>query len=472
MAMAFDHDKVMLVRNNLVTRNPAVWMIAVCLWVLTTAKLFSADSIDWDAKKNRVTADVSSWTLNTLLEQVVERTGWDVFIEPDTTMRVSAKFKDQPAGEALRRLLGNVNFALLPQTNAPAKLFIFRTALQEATQKLKVTRKGGKTSKPISDELIVKVKDGGDIEDIAKRVGAKVVGGFDGNYRLKFEDAEAALTAKNLLAGYNDVEGVDVNYYVERPPGSELLSASSSVPFTLNPISGADGSRTVIGLIDTPIQGKGSPISPLLLDSLSVFNGFWDAGAYEPSHATSMANSIGQGLSTLLNGTDTSVRILPLDVYGPNANATTFDVAHGIVLAIQNGATIINMSLGSEGNSQLLQTVIENGSKQGIAFIAAAGNEHVTTPFYPAAYDQVLAVTAGDRKGNIASYANYGDFVDVVGPGASVVQFNGNSFFVSGTSTSSAYVSGLMSALMSQKGMTVAQAMNQVRTVLTVTAAK
>ncbi len=51
-------------------------------------------------------------------------------------------------------------------------------------------------------------------------------------------------------------------------------------------------------------------------------------------------------------------------------------------------------------------------------------------------------MTAGDRKGNIASYANYGSFVDAIAPGASMVEFQGQSYLVRGTSAATAYVSG------------------------------
>jgi hypothetical protein len=439
------------------------------LWVTGLGAASAADSLDWDTARGRVTADIQTWTLPTLLERVAERTGWEVFVEPDTSAPVSAKFSDQPSGEALRRLLGKLNFALLPQTNAPARLFIYRTTLQEATQRVRIPPKRmSRTGQPIANELVVVLEDGADAEALAKRVGAKIVGGIEGidTYRLQFEDGDAARTARELLAGYDEVLGLDSNYYVERPPGAEMLMASSGQAFSLNPTVGGDGSTMVIGLIDTPVQKNGSPISPLLLDSVSVFGTAIDPLSASPTHGTSMANGVGQGLSSILESTGTKVRILPVDVYGASANATTFDVAHGIVLAIQNGATIVNLSLGSEGNSKLMQTVIQNGSNKGVVFVAAAGNEPVSTPFYPAAYPEVLAATAGDRRGNIASYANYGDFVDVVAPGANVVQYNNRSWFVSGTSTSSAYVSGLVAGVASQTGVSVSEAVQRVRSVM------
>src|SRR6185295_15262896 len=80
-------------------------------------------------------------------------------------------------------------------------------------------------------------------------------------------------------------------------------------------------------------------------------------------------------------------------------------------------------------------------------FLAAAGNTPVTSPTYPAANPYVLAVTAGDRYGNIASYANRGDFVDVIAPGSTVVSYAGNSWYVAGTSPATAWATGLAASL-------------------------
>src|SRR5256885_9296322 len=86
----------------------------------------------------------------------------------------------------------------------------------------------------------------------------------------------------------------------------------------------------------------------------------------------------------------------------------------------------------------LFRSIIKSGAAQGVLFFAAAGNEPTTAPSYPAAYPEVVAVTAGTRDGAIASYANRGDFVDLAAPGTSLVFFNGTSWMVTGTSTSTA----------------------------------
>ena len=138
----------------------------------------------------------------------------------------------------------------------------------------------------------------------------------------------------------------------------------------------------------------------------------------------------------------TTTRILPVNVYASGESTTTFDVANGINLAIQNNATLINLSLGGDGDSALLHQLIQQAHDKGIVFIAAAGNEPTTALTYPAAYPEVVAATAGDKRGNIASYANRGDFVDVIAPGSSIVVYNNQSYLVSGTSASTAYITG------------------------------
>src|SRR5439155_7515375 len=139
---------------------------------------------------------------------------------------------------------------------------------------------------------------------------------------------------------------------------------------------------------------------------------------------------------------------LPVDVYGGREATSTYDVGIGIYQAVNSGAQIINLSLGSQGDSPFMQKMIQSAHDQGVLFFAAAGNEPVATPTYPAAYPEVIAVTAGNSKGVIAPYANYGNFVDVIAPGSSIVNFQGQSWLVMGTSASTAYASGAAAALM------------------------
>jgi hypothetical protein len=64
-----------------------------------------------------------------VLEKIAVAAGWHVYVEPGLERNVSAKFNGLPSGDALEMLLGNLSFALVPQTNAPARLYVFRTAM-------------------------------------------------------------------------------------------------------------------------------------------------------------------------------------------------------------------------------------------------------------------------------------------------------------------------------------------------------
>ncbi len=419
---------------------------AMCLsTVLNAAAPKSADTLVWNKAKDRVDADVRGLGLATLLERIAAETGWQVFVEPGTTRAASAKFKDLPTGEALRLLLGDLNFTFIPQTNANGRLYVFRTDMNMATKQVRAFRMAP-GSKRIPNELIVQLKPGADINELARKLGAKVIGCIEKLRvcRLQFVDADAADAARESLALNDDVTAVDYNYSIDRPPlPATAAAAGAALPqLQLNPPD--DNGQVVIGLVDTEFQSLCGDLNKFIRTPVSVAGG-GSIQSSAPTHATAMANMMLSSLQTTTKGS-TAVQILPVDVYGPNLTTSTYDVANGIVTAVNNGANIINLSLGGPDDSPFLQSVIKAVQDRGIPVVAAAGNEPVTTPFYPAAYSGVIAVTALDR-GQIASYANRGNFVDVAAPGSEVFCYGGQSYFVAGTSASAAYTTGAAAGL-------------------------
>jgi hypothetical protein len=424
--------------------------------IAASASLTTTNLLDWRSDQDKVTADIKNWEVQTLLEHVASATGWQVFLEPGTKYTVSTKFKDRSPGEALRLLIPPLTAVLLPQSNAPPKLCVYRTSVQEATQRIGPLRK--KRDRHISNELIVKLKPGEKIEELAKRLGATVVGRIDGMnaYRLRFENAESANTARESLQGDSSVESVDYNYPVVRPPDPEPVSLSSSPPMNLKPKAAGAGDQIIVGLIDSAVGMQNVPegLKEFLLEAISVA-GEAGVGDGKPKHGDSMFQTILKGIELAQQSGDGSrVRVLPVDVYGGSATTTTFDISAGIFRAVESGAKIINLSLGSPVDTPFLATMIENSAKQGVLFFAAAGNEPVTTPMYPAAYPDVMAVTAIGRDGRIAPWANYGSFVDLGALGSSIVTFNGQTYLVTGTSASTALASGIAGGSAQNTGQT------------------
>ncbi len=429
-------------------------LLPVLLCLLATQPLRAKDSFNWDTNRNRVSVDIQAGKLSDLLEKIATATGWQVFVEPETLHAVSAKFKNLAPGEALGLLLGDVSFALVPETNATARLYVFRTARQNATQLVRAVRRPG--AKRIDNELVVRLKPGMRIEDLARQLGARIVGRLDrlNAYRLRFDDAAAAEAAREQLANNPDVAAVDNNYEIDRPPGPNSSQAAGLLPrLELKPPP--DSGRVVVGLIDTAVQPLGNNLDQFLQKQVSVA-GEAQTDVTSPTHGTAMADAILRSLQGVTQGS-TSVQILPIDVYGPNEATSTFDVANGIATAVNSGAKVINLSLGSPSSSGFLNDIIAQARSLGILLIASAGNNGDTTDIYPAALNGVDAVTAMEQ-GRLPPYANRGSFVSLAAPGSLLLPFGSQTFYVQGTSVSSAYLSGIAAGYMDANQATAAQA--------------
>jgi thermitase len=109
------------------------------------------------------------------------------------------------------------------------------------------------------------------------------------------------------------------------------------------------------------------------------------------------------------------------------------------------------------------QAIIEATSR-GVVIVAAAGNEPLTTPTYPAAWKEVVGVTAGSPSGQYESYANRGSFIDVMAPGTSYISSGGQTWMVEGTSVSTAYVTGQIVNTMNEYHLTPVQALQRFMT--------
>jgi hypothetical protein len=170
-----------------------------------------------------------------------------------------------------------------------------------------------------------------------------------------------------------------------------------------------------------------------------------------------MAYTILEAIAQQSSG-GSSVQIQPVDVYGGSENTTSWNVALGIQKAVDSGATVLNLSLGGAGDSSVLDGVIQLALKDNIMIFGAAGNTPVSTPTYPAAIPGVYDVTALAQPGQLASYANFWPGDSMALPGTSFVYYGGQAYGVQGTSSSTAYASGIFAGtLNANSGSTAAQ---------------
>ncbi len=130
-----------------------------------------------------------------------------------------------------------------------------------------------------------------------------------------------------------------------------------------------------------------------------------------------------------------------------------FDAGRAIIYAADNGADVINMSWGGLADSSFLYDAITHAWGKGSLLVASAGNvisEYATIPYYPAAYPEVVAVSATDEDDMLSIwnwfiFSNFGDWVDICAPGSYILSTlpGGTYGYYSGTSMSAPFVAGL-----------------------------
>lgn len=208
-------------------------------------------------------------------------------------------------------------------------------------------------------------------------------------------------------------------------------------------------------------------------------------------HGTHVTGTIAQNTDnrTGTAGIAFNCSIMPIKVLGKDGLGTYADIAEGIIYAADNGADVINLSLGGSSDSQTLKNAVAYAFKKGVTIVCAAGNDGSANKIaYPAAYDDYcIAVGATRYDETIAPYSNKGNSLDLVAPGGDLnVDQNKDSYpdgvlqqtfkdttnnwayrFYQGTSMAAPHVAGTAALLISRG---IAATPIEVRNVLQATA--
>jgi serine protease len=136
-------------------------------------------------------------------------------------------------------------------------------------------------------------------------------------------------------------------------------------------------------------------------------------------HGTHVAGTLAQSTNNALGvaGVAFKAKIMPVRVLDANGFGSLSDVVEGIRYAVDHGATVINLSLGSRASARLMEEAVAYAHSKGVTVVAAAGNENSNQVSYPARYPHVIAVSATGPDGTKAPYSNYGVGVDIAAPG-------------------------------------------------------
>lgn len=174
-------------------------------------------------------------------------------------------------------------------------------------------------------------------------------------------------------------------------------------------------------------------------------------------HGTHVSGTIaGVNNSYGVTGIAYNSKIMPVKVLDDEGSGSYSAIANGIYYAVDNGADVINLSLGGGRSNDTLQKAIEYASSKGVIVVMAAGNDGGSQPAYPARYakNYGLAVGAVDQNKNLADFSNRAgadQLTYVTAPGVNVYStLPGNEYAsYSGTSMATPHVAGVVALMLS-----------------------
>ncbi|MGJ8652982.1 MAG: S8 family peptidase [Opitutaceae bacterium] len=204
-----------------------------------------------------------------------------------------------------------------------------------------------------------------------------------------------------------------------------------------------DGAGILVAVLDSGLEAH-----PMFDDVTMSYLDLTGEGvsAKGAGHGTSVASIISGKEGVAPNAELFVVRVLDGEGVG-----NSFQVAEGIVRAVDAGAHIINLSLAVYQDSPILRESVRYAQSQGVLMVAAAGNDGYTRMPYPAAYSDVLSVTAVDANQRYALFPNQSEKIDIAAPGVAIVaaEDDENTTYFTGTSAAAPFVTGTLAAMLS-----------------------
>lgn len=158
-------------------------------------------------------------------------------------------------------------------------------------------------------------------------------------------------------------------------------------------------------------------------------------------------------------GVDWATNVLPIQALDDDSYGDTWSVGRAIYYAIEQGADVISLSLGSDLPDDFIREAVQAALAEGITVVAASGNDGCECMVYPARYPEVLSVGALDTASQRATFSSWGQTLDMLAPGTSLSSTNWTSANqtssyvggIGGTSFATPMVAGMLTRLLSHQ---------------------
>ncbi len=326
------------------------------------------------------------------------------------------------------------------------------------------------TAKYVPNEIIVKFKHGVTDEAVrtvlaSQRGSVIYTSPFAGFHRVRIPRGRNVEKMVELFQKNPDVEYAVPNSIVyahmvpndpgyslyqwnfdDRPPGSNPYGGTNGGGINLEPAWDiSTGSGAVAAVLDSGVAfenfGTKYIIAPDLVNTNFVDG--WDFVNTDShpnddnSHGTHVAGTIAQSTDNSLGvaGVAFGCSIMPVKVLNKNGSGTLQQLVDGIYFAANNGADVINMSLGFPPGydpGQLLKDALDYAYDHNVTVVCSSGNDYASTVSYPAAHWTTIAVGATRFDETRVSYSNYGTALDLMAPGGDLSVDQNNDGYADG----------------------------------------
>lgn len=255
---------------------------------------------------------------------------------------------------------------------------------------------------------------------------------------------ETETEIEQTLASQTSVKKVEVDYPIaitadSAPWGVTRIEAPATWQTT-------SASGIKVAVIDTGIDYNHPDLAGRYIGGYDFVNNDSDP-MDDHGHGTHVSGIIAADINGFgVEGVAPQAQIMAIKVLGSDGTGYISSIINGIDYAMQHGAQVINMSLGSSYDSSLLADKVQQAASKGIILVAAAGNNSGPL-LYPAAYPSVISVAATDSNDNFASFSNYG--AEVAAPGVGITSTVPGGYATwSGTSMAAPHVTATVALML------------------------
>lgn len=283
------------------------------------------------------------------------------------------------------------------------------------------------------------------------RNGGSVVKDLPNSKSVAANVSEQTLNALEREFGDSLFYEKDIVYSTTRQPGGGASAQpAQSVPWGINRIGALSahlssrGSGVTVCVVDTGVDLDHPDLQQNIVGSINTINSRNSADD-DNGHGTHVSGTIAAIDNAIgVVGVAPDAKIFAAKGLNKRGMGFASDLAEGIYECIYRGTQVINMSWGSSSPSTTIYNALVSAYNAGLVLVASAGNE-ASSVGYPAAFPQVLAVSAVDSSMQLASFSNYGPEIDYAGPGVNINStYRGGTYkILNGTSMSSPHVAGV-----------------------------